>query len=106
MTNLAELDIDVCELPASLQELVELIGFSATMELVKWRGGTAVHIPHRPGADNAISQRIGLESTQKLARQYKNNMLNITHGVNALRCLRNREIVQSYDDGVSANDLA
>lgn len=83
-----------------------MIGFPATMAIVKRWGGIPLHIPSHPGPEHAISQQAGLEAAHKLAGQYGGDTLDVARGVGALRCMRNREIVQLYDDGMSASKIA
>lgn len=57
-------------LPKVLKDFVRLIGFDATMEIVKRRGGVRLYIPKNPHIEHDLAKLIGLENLIKLSRVY------------------------------------
>ncbi len=99
-------DLAVCELPGSLRELADLIGIDAVWRLVQRWGGVRLFIPVTMPPEHEIAATIGPEAAEALAGHYGGDVLELAKGDHALRCLRNRAIVDQYDRGVPAARLA
>lgn len=96
------------DLPASLRDVVDLIGLPATLRLVEHYGGLiAVYVPRDIEPDHPLAQAIGLTAARKLATHYGADCLrNIPRCVDGLRRLRNAEIRQRRDAGESPASIA
>ncbi len=96
------------DLPESLREMVDLIGLSATLQLVKQFGGLiALYVPHEIGADHQLAAALGLPAARKLAAHYGGDCLrNIPRCTHRLRGLRNAEIRARRKAGESPATLA
>lgn len=100
MTNgLADLDIEVCELPEGLRRLVEIIGLPAAITLAEKHGGTEILIPANYQPGHPLNSILGLVAAEKLIGRHAGEKLYIPKGDRALRCVRNRRIIEEYDDG-------
>ncbi|MBF0417011.1 MAG: hypothetical protein HQL86_02025 [Magnetococcales bacterium] len=99
---------DVCqeELPESLREIRDVIGWPATMALVNAMGGLKVIVPKKLTLDHLLVGILGWEAASKLSEVYAGEVIKIPRAISALRCLRDREILRRYDDGEKAAALA
>lgn len=96
-------------LPASLDEVLEVIGEAATLQLVKAFGGTTQRLPAIRNAtdENDLAKVIGKEMLHKLiATIGASRYVYIPRCVDGLRNQRDREIVRRYADGDSVEKLA
>lgn len=99
-------------LPPSIRDLVDLVGFSATMALVKAYGGihinkVPVHGAREHGAIRArLIELMGEEAALKLIQVYSGERLYIARCEAALRDERDRRIIADYDANTSAAVLA
>lgn len=95
--------------PASLTEIIEVIGDQATLKLVERFGGTTQRIPApcNVTAEHELAVCIGLENLKALVGKLGGGRwLYIARCAKGLRERRNREIVLAYDRGVKVADLA
>jgi hypothetical protein len=94
----------VAGLPPKLEELVEAIGFSATLKLVDRWGGVRLYVPleEHLTPEHAIVKELGAENAAKLARTH-NEWLEVPRAARYLRMVRNRVIRET---GTSASRLA
>lgn len=107
MSGLAEADFALCELPPMLRELVDVVGLAAAIALAERFGGTEITVPARePGAEWSVWACVGGEVAGKLWRHYQGARIYIPKGDRALRCVRNRRIVEAYRGDATANRLA
>lgn len=99
---------EVCqeELPESLREIREVIGWPATMQLVRERGGLPVMVPKTMRADHPLAQLLGIEAAGRLSAIYGGEVIKIPRAISALRCNRDREILRRYDAGERLAALA
>lgn len=93
-------------LPQSVRDLVEVIGLTAALALVEERGGTWLRVPKRTNEDHWLADIIGLPALQSLVRIYNGEAVNIPRCVEALRSLRERQIVAELDSGVLCREVA
>ena len=66
----ADLAALVAAMPASALELVECIGFTAAVELVRAYGGQRVYIPHAPAPSHPLAIAIGRAAATTLGALY------------------------------------
>lgn len=59
------------------EDLLDLLGEASFVALAEAFGGTRLYIPQRLGADHAISEAIGSEKAEALARRYAPAVLRI-----------------------------
>ncbi|WP_293934015.1 Mor transcription activator family protein [Iodobacter sp.] len=94
---------DIALLPHVVQELVGLIGLTATMRLVEHHGGTSILIPqgkNREGqiAFEAMAEVVGYKEMTLLAKHFKgNDVLYVANCKAAIRAVRNRLIRRDFD---------
>jgi Mor family transcriptional regulator len=86
--------IDTDLLPPLLQELVALIGLTATMKLVERYGGVRLYVPKRaPDQDHELVQLIGTEAVSKLVAAYGGEVhFDVPLAQRALRAVRSTQI--------------
>lgn len=96
---------DLEDLPEQICELVELIGFAATMMLVRVYGGGSLRVPFQFNDDSPLARLIGAPATVALIGRYGGTMLYIARCARALRVRRNIQIAQDYGDGVKVPQL-
>lgn len=106
MTTLSDADIAVCELPPMLRLLVEVAGLQAALMLATRYGGTEICVPTRFDPNGSLARIIGVEAAQKIHERFRGERITIPKGDAALRCARNRVIVQEYRGDVTAGQLA
>ncbi|MGA8147805.1 MAG: Mor transcription activator family protein [Gallionellaceae bacterium] len=95
--------------PVNLLEIIEIIGETHALKLVKRYGGTTPRLPaiRNIKVDHHMAQCIGVEALTKLAKTTGGGRwLYIPRCARGLREARNREIVQLYTDGMKVDDLA
>ena len=93
-------------LPESLTDMVEALGLSATLQIVKAHGGTRLFVPKRAHAQHHLANLLGMEQARMLSQHFGGESLTIPRMANAMRTRRNREIVRRYDGGESVRVLA
>lgn len=59
----------------TLDDVCALIGFTSTVTLIRWYGGTKVYIPGTAGADHVLARLIGLPAMRALVREFGNESL-------------------------------
>lgn len=100
-------ELDPEDLPASLKEMVDVIGLQATLKLVEARGGVRLYVPFEIKPEHWISRLIGFEQAVKLARYYGGqDPFFIPRALDAVIAVRNREIRQKYSMGKTQAELA
>ncbi|MBF0340218.1 MAG: hypothetical protein HQL95_04565 [Magnetococcales bacterium] len=99
---------DICqdELPETLREIRDVIGWPATIQLVQGMGGVRVAIPKKMRPEHALVALLGADAAGKLAAMYGGENLKIPRAITALRCQRDREILRRYDEGERLAALA
>lgn len=102
--------IAIEDLPESLQEMVEVIGFDAVMKLVNTFGGTRIRVPAKPRSvhrDHRLSRVVGIDAARQLCEFYGGEELCIPKLATALRAIRNREILRLHtEEGWPAHRIA
>lgn len=90
-------------LPPKLAELVEEIGFPATLKLAEKWGGIRLYVPLEDNlsAEHPIAKEIGFEVARKLARAHS-EWLEVPRAARYLRSVRDTIIREAYDDASAA----
>ncbi len=98
------------DLPESLREMVDVIGFEAMMKLVDTFGGTRIRVPANPRSlhrEHPLSQAIGIKAAHQLCEVYAGAEITIPLVAAGMRALRNREIVHLHtEEGWPAHRIA
>lgn len=97
------------QLPASLDEVLEVIGEAATLKMIDSYGGTTPRLPAKRNvnAKHPMTLIIGLEALEQLVKQLGGGRhVYIPRCAAGLRSKRDREIVQKYEAGTSVDQLA
>ncbi|MBF0261071.1 MAG: hypothetical protein HQL97_04405 [Magnetococcales bacterium] len=99
---------EVCqdELPETLREIRDVIGWTATMQLVREHGGLRVMVPKTMRADHPLANLLGSEAAGRFSKVYGGETVKIPRAISALRCHRDREILRRYDAGEKLAALA
>ncbi|MDR2711079.1 MAG: hypothetical protein LBB65_07140 [Burkholderiales bacterium] len=95
------------DLPASVRDMIAVIGLPDTLAFVRAFGGKRVYIPKRLTSTGAavISEAIGEAATEKLAGWFGDGFLEVPRCVACLNHERNVEIIRNYSADTSINTL-
>lgn len=97
-------------LPASVRELIELVGVGPALALVRAFAGNVIKVPSRDRRAGGMRARLieimGEAAALKLIDHYSGETLTIARCVAALRAERDRKIVADYDAGWPVAALA
>jgi hypothetical protein len=93
-------------LPDSIQEMAEVIGFSATLKIVEERGGITLCVPTKVKADNWLTQLIGLEAMKNLVSYYNGEEIEIPRCAAAIKAAQDQVIYERIKEGASQAKLA
>lgn len=93
--DILTINIDVKILPYVVQDIANLIGLSATLSLVDHYKGRSMWIPTEFKPDHVLCKIIGHENTVKLIDQYHGETLEIPKCDEAMRAVRNMQIIKS-----------
>ena len=90
-------------LPPKLAELVDEIGFPATLKLVEKWGGIRLYVPLEDNLDieHPIAKEIGIDAARKLARAHS-EWLEVPRAARYMRGVRDKIIREAYDDASAA----
>lgn len=97
--------VDVADLPPLAQELVRLIGFSATMRLVDLRPGLPIYIPKEASDVHALAV-IGMGAFKKLVEAFGGESVTVPNCKLALTKLRHRNARKLRAQGYSQTEVA
>lgn len=89
-----------------LTDLAEVAGWTATMEIVKLRGGVQIRIPAEATEDHWLTFAVGKEAAAKICAHYGGSHLWIPKNEADLLRLRNGQIAQDRAAGTTINALA
>ncbi|MEO5340637.1 MAG: hypothetical protein H7837_08990 [Magnetococcus sp. MYC-9] len=98
--------LSAADLPASLTDMVEAIGLTNTLQVVKVYGGTRLFVPKQVHAQHRLANLLGMEQARRLSHHFAGESLTIPRLAAAMRARRNQEIIRRYDAGESARQLA
>jgi Mor family transcriptional regulator len=99
---------DYSFLPAIIQELEQLIGLPAALQLVENFPGVKVYVPKGDlPDDHRLCEIVGIANAAKLVQEYAGELLDIPRCLVIMRTKRNTDLRKKYDAGThSARDLA
>lgn len=99
-------EVDVSDLPPLAQELVEMIGFGPTIQLIDARPGLPTYIPKVAGDEHLLSAIIGMHAFAQLVKNYGGEMLTLPNCKYALTKIRHRNVIKLRADGYSQTEVA
>lgn len=89
-----------------LQELVDQIGYGATIDLLRAWGGRRLRVPLEPGEEHPITFTIGHRAAQDLAAFYGGSEIDLPAERNALMAIRNAAIMADLRADMSTRACA
>jgi Mor family transcriptional regulator len=96
-------------LPSTAQELVEVIGINATIDLVKTFPGDDLKIPEVVNGTSRmweiLVETVGAEAAAKLVHRYGGTAIYVPVCQRALLVVRNRTIIERFDKGEAFDQL-
>jgi Mor family transcriptional regulator len=97
-------------LPRSIRDMIDVIGVTAALALVKAQGGIVIKVPMGKKEDGIARQRLieimGGQAADRFIAHYAGERLPIARCAQALRDERDRKIIEDYTAGTSVADLA
>ena len=98
-------------LPASVAELVDLIGLDKAMKLVKTLGGTTFPVPKRQTSlgevrYNVLADVVGVDAADALVKRFGGDELYVPRCAAALQAARDAEINEAFVAGTRAGRSA
>ncbi len=100
-------EVDVPDLPPLARELVALIGFSATIQLVEARTGIPTFIPKNvPAVNHWLIGTLGRKAAEALVKNFGGLTITVPNCKLALVKIRQRQILKSRDEGYSQTETA
>lgn len=101
------------ELPETAREIVRLIGLPRAVDLFRTLGGVSFPAPqggnnNRMGAlrFEMLAECVGVDAAKVLCQEFGGTVFYIPKCQQALQNIRDRRIVQEFDRGASAEELA
>ena len=98
--------VEVSSLPPQMRRLIALLGFEATVKLLRARGGRRVWVPNTASADRVLAPVIGLRALKTLVAHYGGEMIELPGSDKILIQARNRMLLARRAEGASYADLA
>lgn len=89
-----------------LEEIVEVAGYAAALELCRGFGGRTVRVPAPMVETHPLALTMGYGPARALSERFGGEDLPVPAERTALMDLRNQRIVAAYDDGASVSELA
>lgn len=100
-------DLALEDLPASLREMVDVIGLQATLQLVEHKGGIRLYVPFEMKPEHWLARLLGFETAAKLAKYYGGqDPFDIPRALGAVIAARHRLIRDKYAKGKTQAELA
>ena len=93
-------------LNTTLDDIAAEIGFTATMTLVAWYGGTHLYVPEKVSEKHAIAKTVGLRLAERLVAAHGGGMLFVPDAVSYDRTRRDRMVVEGVGRGMGTKQLA
>lgn len=90
------------DLPETVKDLVDVIGMKAAMRIVEKRGGIRLYVPKSAKDDHSLSTLIGLDNLEELVKIYGGEEIEIPRCEEALRAVRQRQIIADLQSGSCA----
>lgn len=105
-TKLTQEQVEVTSLPPQMRRLISLLGFDATVKLLRARGGRRVWVPKTATADRILAPVIGQRALKVLVTHYGGEMIELPGSNKLLIQARNRKLLARRAEGASYADLA
>lgn len=97
-------------LPMSVREMVDHLGLSTALTIVRLYGGTTWRVPLGVREDGAVITRLkehlGEDAAQRLVACYGGEHLTVARCAQALRDARDKNIQRDYDNGRPVSALS
>lgn len=84
-------------LPASVRELVDVVGLQAVLLIVQARGGVRLCVPTKAKADHWLNRLIGMDALEALVGRYRGEEIEIPRCDAAFRAARENVIADSTE---------
>lgn len=94
------------DLPASVVDLLVVIGLDGVTRLMENFGGTRIWIPFEYHPGDAISKTLGEEATRRLIRYARLQQILVPIGAQARRKARDRVLIARRAEGATVRELA
>lgn len=98
-------EADISDLPPFARELVGLIGFSATIQLVSLRPGIPFYVPETIHETHWLNE-LGTQACAVLVKNFSGLTIAPPNCKLALVKIRQRQILRSRDEGYSQTETA
>lgn len=99
-------EVDVADLPPLARELVALIGFGATIQLITARPGLPTYIPGMASESHFIAGVVGMHCFALLVKNYGGTAITLPNCKFALTKIRHRNIIKLRSAGYSQFEVA
>lgn len=97
-------------LPRSVRDLIEAIGYGPAIALVNACGGRVIKVPTSARSDGAMRalllEVLGEDATARLIAVYRGETIHIARCVAAMRDARDQRIIADYAEGTPVATLA
>lgn len=93
-------------LSKTLDEIVEVAGYAAALELCRAFGGRTVNVPNPMPETHPLALTMGYHPAVKLAQRFGGTPLAVPAERTMLMDLRNQRIAADYQDGASVSKLS
>jgi hypothetical protein len=89
-----------------LEDVAQVIGYSATARLAGWFGGSNLYIPKEASEDHTLAKLLGVPVLRRLVDEYGGETIPIPIDVVRDDARRDRVILAMFTKGVSIRDVA
>ncbi len=93
-------------LPNSLRDILSVIGPESLRDLVDSFGGRAIYVPKKMSEGHCLARKLGIASALRLSKEFGGLQISIPLAKNAIRKLRNQEIIQARAEKWSVAEIA
>lgn len=94
------------QIPETLAEVVDAIGWDPAAQLARTLGGTCVYVPERMTPEHVLVRVLGHKAAYTLAETFGGEQITVPRCARALRNARNRQLRSRRDAGHSISSLA
>ena len=98
--------VELSSLPPQMRRLIAVLGFDATIKLLRERGGRRIWVPKTAAGDRVLAQVVGHRALEALVEHYAGEMLELPSDEKLLIQMRNRMLVARRAEGASYAELA
>jgi hypothetical protein len=103
---LPEFELNDEALPASLRELVRVLGLSGTLRLLAMAQGGRVIVPKKPKPDDPRCTALGEETYLRLIAEYKGEAIDVPKADAFLRQIRHQQVSFYRAAGLTMDQIA